>query len=168
MRLTFTLNGEAVSLDGIAEDVLLLDLLRDILGLTGTKRGCETGTCGMCSVLVNDALTRACRTPVTKISGLTVTTIEGMLGPDGELSDLQSAFLEYGAVQCGFCTPAMVLAGEALLRRTLTPSREEIRRAINSILCRCTGYQQIVDAIEATAQHRRDQQDATGGSEAQR
>jgi len=167
MRLTFTLNGEVVSLDGIAEDMLLLDLLRDTLSLTGTKRGCETGTCGMCSVLVDDALTRACRTPITKIAGRNLTTIEGMLGPDGELGDLQSAFLEYGAVQCGFCTPAMVLAGEALLRRTLTPSREEIRRAINSILCRCTGYQQIVDAIEATAQRRRDQQDATGGSEAQ-
>lgn len=166
MRLTFTLNGEAVSLDGIAEDVLLLDLLRDTLGLTGTKRGCETGTCGMCSVLIDDALTRACRTPVNKIAGHTVTTIEGMLGPDGELGDLQSAFLECGAVQCGFCTPAMVLAGEALLRKTLAPSREEIRRAINSILCRCTGYQQIVDAIEATAHHRRDQHDAIGGGEA--
>ena len=166
MRLTFTLNGEATSIDGIVEDMLLLDLLRDVLGLTGTKRGCETATCGMCSVLVNGALTRACRTPVTDIAGYTVTTIEGMRGPDGELCDLQSAFLEYGAVQCGFCTSAMVLAGEALLRRTLTPSREEIRRAINSILCRCTGYQQIVDAIEATAQRRRHQQDATGGSEA--
>jgi len=167
MRLTFTLNGEVVSLDRIAEDLPLLDLLRDTLGLTGTKRGCETGTCGLCSVLVDDALTRACRTPVTKVAGHTVTTIEGMLGPNGELGDLQSAFLEYGAVQCGFCTSAMVLAGEALLRRTLTPSREEIRRAINSILCRCTGYQQIVDAIEATAQHRRDQQKATSGGEGQ-
>jgi len=167
MRLTFTLNSEAVSLDSIAEDMLLLDLLRDTLGLTGTKRGCETGTCGMCSVLVDSKLTRSCRTPVTKIAGHTVTTIEGMLGPDGELCDLQRAFLEYGAVQCGFCSPAMVLAGEALLRRTLTPSREEIRRAISGILCRCTGYQQIVDAIEATAHHRRGRQDATGGSEAQ-
>ncbi len=168
MRLTFILNSKPVSLDGIDEDTLLIDLLRDTLGLTGTKRGCETGTCGLCSVLVDGKLTRSCRTPVSKAVGHTVTTIEGMLGPDGELSDLQTAFLEYGAVQCGFCTPAMVLAGEALLRRTLTPTRDEIRRAINGILCRCTGYQQIVDAIEATAQRRQRYQDATGESESRK
>ncbi|HDQ34900.1 MAG TPA: (2Fe-2S)-binding protein, partial [Chloroflexi bacterium] len=118
------------------------------------KRGCDTGVCGACSVLVDDKLTRSCRTPVAKIAGRTVTTIEGIHSPDGELSDLQAAFLEFGAVQCGFCIPGMVLAAEALLRQNPTPTRVEIRRAIQGNLCRCTGYQQIVDAIEATARRR--------------
>ncbi len=154
MKLEFTLNEIPLALDDISEELLLIDLLRDSLNLTGTKRGCDTGACGTCSVLVDDRLTRACRTPVGKLGGTHVVTIEGLCGPDGGLNDLQRAFLECGAVQCGYCTPAMVLAGEALLRKTLTPTREEIRKAINPVLCRCTGYQQIVDAIELTAQRR--------------
>ena len=154
MHLTFTLNGEAVNLDDIPEGTPLIDLLRETLGLTGTKRGCETGTCGACSVLIDDKLTRSCRTPASAVVGHSVTSIEGIRGADGGPNDLQIAFLEHGAVQCGFCTPGMVLAGEALLRRSPTPTRDEIRRAINSNLCRCTGYQQIIDAIEATAQMR--------------
>jgi aerobic-type carbon monoxide dehydrogenase small subunit (CoxS/CutS family) len=133
MQLTFTLNGEAVSLDDIPEETLLIDLLRETLGLTGTKRGCETGTCGACSVLIDDKLTRSCRTPVSAVAGRTVTSIEGIHGPDGGPNDLQLAFLEHGAVQCGFCTPGMVLAGEALLRRNPAPTRDEIRRAIKAI-----------------------------------
>lgn len=156
MELSFTLNGADVHLDDIPGEMLLVALLRDELGLTGTKRGCETGTCGACSVLLDNKLVRSCRTKVADVIGHHVTTIEGIHGEDGDLNDLQQAFLDYGAVQCGFCTPAMVLAGEALLRRTLTPTREEIRRAINPVICRCTGYQQIVDAIEATAKLRRD------------
>lgn len=154
MELTFTLNGRPVTLAEVPEDMTLLTLLREVLGLTGTKQGCETGVCGACSVLVGDRLTRACRTLAVKVAGQAVTTIEGMRELDGGLSDLQEAFLEFGAVQCGFCTPAMVLAGEALLRRTPQPTREEIRRGIASVLCRCTGYQQIVDAIAATALRR--------------
>jgi carbon-monoxide dehydrogenase small subunit len=154
MHLVVTLNGVKTFLDDVPDDLLLVDLLRDHLGLTGTKRGCETGTCGTCSVLLDDTVTRSCRTKVADIGGRHVTTIEGVHGSDGELSDLQTAFLEHGAVQCGYCTPAMVLAGEALLRRHPTPTREQIRSAINGIVCRCTGYMQIVDAIEATAKLR--------------
>ncbi len=159
MRLTFTLNGEEVVLEDVDESMSLLTLLRDVLGLTGTKQGCETGTCGACSVLLDGRAVRSCRTPVAKVAGREVITIEGIHGPDGGLSDLQAAFLEFGAVQCGFCTPGMIIAGEALLRRHPPPSREEIRKAIRGNLCRCTGYQQIVDAIEATAARRRKAQE---------
>ncbi|MBN2393836.1 MAG: molybdopterin-dependent oxidoreductase [Anaerolineae bacterium] len=154
MNLEFTLNGVSVSLPDIPEDMLLVDLLRSVLGLTGTKRGCETGTCGACSVLVDDKLAKSCRTPVSKIVGRAVTTIEGIHAPDGGLSDLQQAFLECGAVQCGYCTPGMVIAAEALLRANPNPTRDEIRRAISPNLCRCTGYQQIVDAVELAAKRR--------------
>ncbi|MEA3349019.1 MAG: (2Fe-2S)-binding protein [Chloroflexota bacterium] len=154
MKLQFMLNGGPVTLDDVPPDLLLVDLLRDVLGLTGTKRGCDTGTCGACSVLLDGQLTKSCRTPVAKVAGRDVVTIEGLHAPDGGLNDLQRAFLAHGAVQCGFCTPGMVLAGEALLRKNPHPTRAEIRRGIAGNLCRCTGYQQIVDAIEATAQAR--------------
>ena len=162
MQLTFTLNDAHIDLEDIPEDMALVDLLRDVLDLTGTKRGCETGTCGACSVLIDGRLARSCRTKVADIVDHHVTTIEGIRSPDGGLSDLQTAFLAHGAVQCGFCTPGMVLAGEALLRRNAAPTRTEIRRAINANLCRCTGYQQIVDAIEEVAALRRANRVADG------
>ena len=161
MELKFTLNGEPVTVD-VAEDLSLLDLLRDGLGLTGTKRGCEIGQCGACSVIVNGLLTRSCVTPAREVAGGTVITIEGIHAPDGGPNDLQQAFLDHGATQCGFCTPGMIIAGEALLTHNLDPTREEIREAISGNLCRCTGYQQIVDAIAATADARR--QAAEGGT----
>ena len=154
MNLEFTLNGEPVTLSSIPEDAVLIDVLRDVLGLTGTKRGCDTGVCGACSVLVDDKLTKSCRTPAATIAGRDVTTIEGIHAPDGGLSDLQQAFLDAGAVQCGYCTPGMVMAAEALLWANPDPTREEIRRAMNPNLCRCTGYQQIIDAVEAAANQR--------------
>ena len=154
MELAFTLNGEWVTLADVDDEMLLVDVLRSTLGLTGTKRGCETGACGACSVLLDDKLTKSCRTPVAKVSGCVVTTIEGIHAPDGGLSDLQQAFLECGAVQCGYCTPGMVIATEALLRANPNPTRDEIRRAISPNLCRCTGYQQIVDAVELAAKRR--------------
>lgn len=154
MKLSFTLNGNPMTLE-VDESLTLLRLLRDHLGLPGTKVGCEIGVCGACSVLVDDRLTRACRTPVRAVEGRAVVTIEGLLGPDGAPSDLQRNFLRYSAVQCGYCTPGMIMAAEALLRRTLTPTREEIRQALRGNLCRCTGYQQIFEAIEATARERR-------------
>jgi carbon-monoxide dehydrogenase small subunit len=154
MKLEFTLNDEPLVLHDLSEDMPLLDLLRDVLRLTGTKRGCDTGVCGACSVLLNGKATRACRTPLSKVMGAEIVTIEGIRGPDGGPSDLQEAFLEHGAVQCGFCTPGMVIAAEALLRRNPKPTRAEIRRAINANLCRCTGYQQILDAVETTARRR--------------
>jgi carbon-monoxide dehydrogenase small subunit len=154
MRLTFILNGEHVGLEDVSEDILLVDLLRTVLDLTGTKRGCETGTCGACSVLVDGRLTKSCRIQAAKVANCEVTTIEGIHAPDGGLSDLQLALLEHGAVQCGYCTPGMVIAAEALLRRNPDPTRREIRAGISGNLCRCTGYQQIVDAIESVAQAR--------------
>jgi xanthine dehydrogenase molybdenum-binding subunit len=152
MDLDFILNAEPVSLRDVPEDMLLVDLLRGRLGLTGTKRGCETGTCGACSVLLDGRVVKSCRTPATQVAGRRVTTIEGLGG--GGLSDLQQAFLTFGAVQCGYCTPGMVIAAEGLLRQTPDPAREDVRRALAPNLCRCTGYQQIVDAVMATAARR--------------
>jgi len=154
MQLTFILNDAPITVPNVPDDLPLLDLLRDRLGLTGAKRGCDEGVCGACSVLVDDRLTKACRTPAASVAGRRVTTIEGLRAPDGGLSDLEAAFLAAGAVQCGFCTPGMVIAGEALLRRNPSPTRDDIRQALQPNLCRCTGYQQIVDAIEATAERR--------------
>ena len=154
MKISFTLNGGPVSVD-VPGDTRLLDLLRDTLGFTGTKEGCGTGECGACSVLLDGRLVNSCLTLAAQAAGRQVITIEGVRGPDGGPNDLQQAFIDCGAVQCGYCTPGMVLAGEALLAHNLAPSRAEIRAAIAGNLCRCTGYGQIVDAIETTAAARR-------------
>ena len=130
---------------------MLVDVLRERLGLTGTKAGCREGECGVCSVVMNGALVAACIIPIKKAQGATILTIEG-LEADGELDPVQKLFLEHGAVQCGFCTPAMVLAGKVLLDKNPQPTREEIRVAISGVLCRCTGYQKIVKAIEAASE----------------
>ena len=156
MRISFRLNGKSVSVD-VPADTTLLHLLRDHFGLTGAKPGCEIGECGACSVIVDGKVVNSCLLLAPQVDGCEVTTIEGIHGPDGGPDDLQQAFLEYGAVQCGYCTPGMVMAGEALLMHNPSPTREEIQEAISGNLCRCTGYQQIVDAIEATAARRREQ-----------
>jgi carbon-monoxide dehydrogenase small subunit len=153
MLIQFRLNGCNVSLD-TTPDISLLDLLREHLGMTGTKKSCEIGECGSCSVILDDRLVNSCMVLAPQVAGREVTTIEGVSKGDGHPSDLQENFILYGAVQCGYCTPGMIMAGEALLRRSITPSRKEIREAISGNLCRCTGYQQIVDAIEATAKQR--------------
>jgi carbon-monoxide dehydrogenase small subunit len=153
MKMNLTVNGDIVSIDAPA-DASLLVLLRDYLGLTGTKEGCDIGECGACSVLLDGRLVNSCLVLAAQAGGREVTTIEGIHGPDGRPDDLQQAFIDYGAVQCGFCIPGMVLAGEALLSTHPAPTRSEIRQAIAGNLCRCTGYQQIVDAIQATAQKR--------------
>jgi carbon-monoxide dehydrogenase small subunit len=155
VRIEFTLNGHLVSIDAPA-DKTLLHVLREDLGLTGTKEGCEVGECGACSVLLDDRLVNSCLTLAAQAGGRRVVTIEGIRGSNGGPNDLQAAFIELGAVQCGYCTPGMVLAGEALLAKNSRPSRAEIREAIAGNLCRCTGYQQIIDAIQAAAAHRRE------------
>ena len=147
------LNGSAVALD-VPSGITLLALLRDHLGLTGSKPGCEIGECGACSVIVDGQVVNSCLTLAPQVYGRTVITIEGIHAPGGGPNDLQRALVEHGAVQCGYCTPGMVMAGEALLARTLTPTREEIQTAIAGNLCRCTGYHQIVAAIEAVAARR--------------
>jgi len=158
MRIEFTLNNKPISVDA-PPDISLLTLLRDHLGLTGPKEGCAVGECGACSVIMDGKLVNSCLVLAPQASGSQITTIEGIHGADGGPNDLQENFIEYGAVQCGFCTPGMVIAGEALLTQTLNPTREEIRTALAGNLCRCTGYQQIVDAIEATAAQRRTGED---------
>lgn len=154
MKIEFNLNGALVTAEAPA-DITLLDFLRNTLNMTGTKEGCAVGECGACSVLLDGRLVNSCLVLAAQASGRNVTTIEGIHGPDGGPNDLQQAFIDYGAVQCGYCIPGMVLAGEALLASNPNPSRREIRAGIAGNLCRCTGYQQIVDAIQATAARRR-------------
>lgn len=154
MNIQFELNGAPVDVE-VQADLNLLTLLRDKLGLIGTKEGCSIGECGTCSVLVNGELRKSCLMLAAQVNGFQVETIEGLSNHDGGPSDLQQAFLDHGSVQCGFCTPGMVVAGEALLLETLDPTRWEIREAISGNLCRCTGYQQIINAIEDTAEARR-------------
>ncbi|MDI7267419.1 MAG: molybdopterin-dependent oxidoreductase [Myxococcota bacterium] len=146
-----------LQVNGAANDVVvergetLLDVLRDRLRLTGTKRGCDIGQCGACTVLVGGKARRACRVAAADVGDARVLTIEGLAGPGGALHPIQQAFIDAGAIQCGFCTPGLVLAAKALLDRNPAPSRDDIRRAIAGNLCRCTGYEQIVEAIEAAA-----------------
>jgi aerobic-type carbon monoxide dehydrogenase small subunit (CoxS/CutS family) len=153
MKIGFNLNGNEIAAEAPADTTLLV-FLRDILGLTGTKEGCAVGECGACSVLLDGRLVNSCLVLAGQAAGRTVITIEGIHAQNGGPNDLQQAFIDYGAVQCGYCIPGMVLAGEALLASNPNPSRHEIRTAIAGNLCRCTGYQQIVDAVQATAAHR--------------
>ncbi|MFY9717747.1 MAG: (2Fe-2S)-binding protein [Thermoplasmata archaeon] len=145
----FRLNGHPVSTPCDAPRILL-DLLRDDLGLTGTKRGCDLGTCGCCTVLIDGRPTLSCLTLGRLVDGRAVTTIEG-ISPRSGLSRLQRAFVENGATQCGFCTPGFIMTATAFLEEHPHPTREEIERAISGNLCRCTGYTKIVEAIEAAA-----------------
>ncbi|MGA8543256.1 MAG: (2Fe-2S)-binding protein [Thermoplasmata archaeon] len=133
---------------------ILLDLLREDLELTGTKRGCDLGTCGCCTVLLDGRPTLSCLTLARLAEGREVTTIEGLSPPQG-LSPLQQAFVERGATQCGFCTPGFVVTATALLRDHPHPTHEEIVRAISGNLCRCTGYTKIVEAIESVGREGR-------------
>ena len=155
MRIEFLVNGTCVSVD-VPADSTLLTVLRDHLNMTGTKEGCGVGECGACSVLLDGRLVNSCLVLAAQAGGRQVITIEGIRGPDGGPNDLQQAFIDYGAVQCGYCIPGMLLAGEALLAANPRPRRTEIRQAIAGNLCRCTGYQQIVDAIQATATKRQE------------
>lgn len=148
--LTFTLNGTEVS-KKISPNLLLVDLLRDILNLTGTKVGCREGECGVCTVLVNGEPVNSCILPAMKVAGQAVTTIEG-LSKGGELDPLQQAFLDEGAVQCGFCTPAMVLTAKALLEKNPDPDEFQIRQGLSGVLCRCTGYRKIIKAVQKVSQ----------------
>ncbi len=150
--LNCTVNGEEVSALADTRDTLL-DLLRDRLGLTGTKEGCGNGNCGTCTVLMDGAPVNACLVLAVEIPGRHITTIEG-LSPDGVMHPLQDALVWHGGTQCGFCTHGIVIAAKALLDRNPRPSDAEIRHAIAGNLCRCTGYGKIVEAIAAVAEGR--------------
>jgi carbon-monoxide dehydrogenase small subunit len=155
MILDFSLNKKPVKVE-VPVGLNLLTVLRDYLHLTGTKEGCGIGECGACSVLLDGKLVNSCLVLAAQVAGREVITIEGIRAADGSPNDMQQAFIDHGAVQCGFCTPGMILAGEAILATNPNPSRLEIREAIAGNLCRCTGYQQIVDAIEYVAEKRQE------------
>ena len=145
--LTLTVNGRARE-DLVTDGMLLVDYLREVVGLTGTKRGCYGGECGACTVLVDDQPRLACSTLALQMHGRRVETIEG-LTIGGRMSRLQQAFHEKLGAQCGFCTPGMIIAAEALLRRNPDPTRGEIKEALAGNLCRCTGYVKIIESVEA-------------------
>ena len=149
--LEFTLNGRDRA-DAVADNILLLDFLREQIGLTGTKTGCDGGECGACTVLVDDQPRLACITLAASVAGRRIETIEG-LTESGRMSRLQQAFHEKLGTQCGFCTPGMVMAAEALLRREPNPTEAQIRTALSGNICRCTGYIGIVDAVLDARQH---------------
>ena len=150
MRLTCTVNGEPREVDGLWEGESLLHVLRERLGLPGAKNACEQGECGSCSVYLDGTLVCSCLVLAGQAEGREVTTVEG-LAEEGELSPVQEAFLAAGAVQCGFCTPGLIVATDDLLRRKPDPSDAEIREALAGNLCRCTGYEKILDAVRAAA-----------------
>ena len=151
MRLACTVNGEPREADGLWPGESLLFVLRERLGLPGAKNACEQGECGSCSVLLDGALVCACLVPALQARGRDVVTIEGL----DAAADLQEAFVEAGAIQCGFCTPGLIVAAHDLLRRCPDPDDAGIREALAGNLCRCTGYAKILDAVRLAAERRR-------------
>jgi len=149
VRITLSVNGEALEA-AFAPYKTLLEVLREDLGLTGTKHGCELGECGACAVLVDGEPQLSCLVLALECEGRAVETVEG-LARGAQLHPLQSAFADLGAAQCGYCTPGILMTAKALLERDCAPSRDAIREAISGNLCRCTGYQQIYEAIEEAA-----------------
>ncbi|PRR69518.1 Nicotinate dehydrogenase small FeS subunit [Moorella humiferrea] len=148
--IKLTVNGRLYQVD-VPADTTLLELLRDYLGLTGTKEGCGKGECGACTVIMDGLAVDSCLIPAAKADGAEIQTVEGLASPDGRLHPLQEAFIGEGAVQCGFCTPGMIMSAKALLDRNPNPSREEIKDALAGNLCRCTGYAKIIAAVEKAA-----------------
>lgn len=155
VEVTLNVNGKDTTLT-IPPRMTLVDCLRDELRLTGTHVGCEHGICGACSVFLDDEPIRSCLMFAVQAAGHQITTVEGLLNEDGSLSDLQDSFWECHAMQCGYCTPGMLVASESLLAENPDPSEDDIREAISGNLCRCTGYQQIVEAVQMTAKRRRE------------
>jgi carbon-monoxide dehydrogenase small subunit len=147
--ITVTVNGAEERLD-VPSNMTLLQMLREKLALTGTKNGCEAGECGACTVLLNGEPVNSCMTLAVEVSGSEIITVEG-LAPQGQLSPLQEAFVKHNAIQCGFCTPGMLMTAHALLRRNPHPTEDEIKEALVGNLCRCTGYVRIIKAVEAAA-----------------
>ncbi|SMP44393.1 (2Fe-2S)-binding protein [Anoxynatronum buryatiense] len=148
--IQLTVNGKEMTLT-VEADQRLLDVLRNNLKLTGTKEGCGEGECGACTVIMDGAIVNSCLVMAFQADGKSIQTIEALDSEDGSLHPIQQAFLEEGAVQCGFCTPGMVLSAKALLDKNPTPSKADIQEGISGNLCRCTGYHKIVEAVEKAA-----------------
>ena len=161
MRTELNVNGTVHAVE-VEPRTTLLDCLRDQLGLTGAHAGCEHGVCGACTILLDGTAVRSCLMFAVQADGFAITTIEGLSPGPGELSVLQDAFCETHGLQCGYCTPAMILAAHALLAGNAAPSREEIVEAISGNMCRCTGYAQIVEAIALAAERMRDRNRPAG------
>jgi carbon-monoxide dehydrogenase small subunit len=149
-RIDINVNGEAHTLD-VPSNATLLEVLRDNLGLKGVKEGCGKGECGACTVLINGIPVNACLILAVDVDGMEITTIEGLARGD-ELNPIQESFIEHGAVQCGFCTPGMIMSAKHLLDNNSRPTVDEIKEAISGNLCRCTGYVRIIKAIEAASE----------------
>jgi aerobic carbon-monoxide dehydrogenase small subunit len=154
VRLDCTVNGERRRLDGVWEGESLLYVLRERMGLPGSKNACEQGECGSCSVYLDGTLVCSCLVLAGQAEGAEVVTVEGLNGPDEEVNPIQEAYLRAGAVQCGFCTPGLIVATHDLLARNPAPSEPEIREALAGNLCRCTGYEKILDAVRFAAEAR--------------
>ena len=150
MRISLTLNGKTRTAE-VEADTRLIDMLRNSFRLTGVKEGCGAGECGACTVLLDDEAVCSCVVPAVQSDGHSVTTIEG-LEENGELDALQQAFIDCDAVQCGFCTPGMIMSAKALLLKNPHPNRDEIKRALAGNVCRCTGYIPIVNAVSEAAE----------------
>jgi carbon-monoxide dehydrogenase small subunit len=149
--LRFEVNGQPQEVTVQAHH-LLIDLLRERLGLSGTKEACSIGVCGACSVLVDGRVVSACLMPAVMVDGAKIQTVEGLAGPDGTLSPLQDAFIRYGGFQCGICTPGQIIAATALLAEQPHPTTEQIKEWMMGNLCRCTGYYKIIESIQAAAE----------------
>ncbi len=149
IRIRLTINGQQFERE-VAEHRTLLHFLREDVGLTGTKEGCGAGECGACTIIMNGRSVNSCLVLAAEADGATIETIEGV-ATNGELSALQQSFHDHHAVQCGFCTPGMIMSATDLLRRNPHPSREEIQHGIEGNFCRCTGYEQIIEAVAAVA-----------------
>jgi aerobic carbon-monoxide dehydrogenase small subunit len=147
-EIIFTLNNETINID-VDPQWTLLYLLREVLEMTGTKEGCGYGECGACTVIIDGQAVNSCLYPVMEAEGKTITTIEGLASKDGQLHPLQTAFINEGAVQCGFCSPGMIMSAKALLDANDEPTEEEIKDAVAGNLCRCTGYVNIIHAIKS-------------------
>jgi carbon-monoxide dehydrogenase small subunit len=152
-RIALSINGEKVTAE-VPARLNLADFVRDRLGLTGTHVGCEHGVCGACTIRIDGEIVRSCLTLAVQADGCAVETIEG-LSDSGEIADLQAAFRERNALQCGYCTPGMLITAQDLLLKNLNPDRTEIRQHLSGNYCRCTGYHAIIDAVERTANARR-------------
>lgn len=153
-KIYLTVNGQDYGLE-IDENMRLIDLLREKLGLIGVKEGCSEGECGACSIIMDGEVVNSCLIMAFQAEGSNILTIEG-LGENGDIHPIQQAFIDVGAVQCGYCTPGMIMSIKALLDKNLEPSREEIREGISGNLCRCTGYNKIVDATEKASMYIRE------------